>query len=1265
MHLQAPPRLPWLTSWLVLSTLEAIAAPAWETGPGFRSAPLGFPTNTPPGFVLLPPAATGVTFVNALSDEAEAANRLLEIGSGVTLGDVDGDGRVDVYLCGLEAPNALYRNLGNWRFEDITARAGVACPGQFSTGCVLVDLDGDLDLDLLVNSLGGGTRLFRNDGRGVFSEDRDSGLFAALGATSMALADLEGDGDLDLYVTNYRTDTFLDHPETRSPQLRRQPDGSTSVEPKERFVVLPVPSGPPLVIERGEPDVAYINRGGGRFVPVPWNLGVFRGPQGGRLPSTPTDWGLAVLFRDLNNDRLPDLYVCNDFVYWPDRVWINHDGRFFQPAPAFSFRTVSLASMAVDAADINRDGWDDLFVSDMLNTRREARAWQRPDTLNENVRWPRDDPAFTPEVPRNTLQLARGDGTFAEIAQLAGIAATDWTAAVAFLDVDLDGWEDLLLVTGNKHDVQDADALAALGNQLRPVTPAMRLRERARLPDRKAPSLALRNRHDLTFEDASTRWGFDAFGHAHGLALGDLDGDGDLDVVVNAMNEPARVYRNQCPAPRLAVRLRGLAENTRGVGARLILRGGPVAQSQEITLGGRFCSSDDPVRVFAAGDASRLDLEVLWRGGRRTVIQDLRPNRLYECFEAEANAGPRPTAIPRPPLFENLSVRLGHAHVDLPFDDFDRQPLLHRRLSTLGPGVAWADLDGDGWDELIIGGGRGGQCDLYRNLGNGQLTGADKTPVTASNPRDQTSILVWHGLGQRPRLLIGESNWEDADRAASPFRIVSLDAAYSGGASPRPDRAVQEGPATVGQDTRPAASIAGDVIPATPSVSREGDAATGPLALADVDADGDLDLFVGGRAIAGSYPLPARSRVYLNDGGELRPGQDFPALGLVSAAVFADLDTDGDPDLALACEWGPIRLFVNEAGRLSEQTAPWGLTAFKGWWNGIAAGDFDGDGRLDLVASNWGRNWRTDQPMGAPDPAPALLVFGDFAGDGVVQTLLASRDPVLSKITPWRERRAVVRAIPSVASRFPDHHQYGRASVAELLGMEEDAVSSRTLEAVSFDSMVFLNRGRGFEPRSLPIEAQLAPAFGVGVGDWDGDGKEDLFLAQNFFGVDAETSRQDAGTGLVLLGDGRGSFRCLSPPEAGFNLPGEQRGVAVADFDRDGRLDLVVAQHAGPTRLLRNAGGRPGVLVRLEGPAGNPTGVGAVVRLRFEGSTGPARAILAGNGYWSQDSAELGFGTPAAPKAVWIRWPEGREQEWSWPAGARSVVVSAKGLRAR
>ena len=1218
-------------SLAIVGTLpgEAAAGLVWETGPGYRFAHLPPPKDSGPGFTLLPAARTGITFSNRLSDEAVARNRLYEIGSGVALGDVDGDGLVDIFFCSLEGANALYRNLGNWRFEDVTAAAGLACSNQFCTGCVLADVDGDGHLDLLLNSLGGGTRLFLNDGKGHFTEQTDSGLLRGSGATSMALADVDGNSTLDLFVCNYRTDTLLDHPPGLNMRVRQTPEGGFSVQPSDRFLVRPSAGGVPWVVERGEPSVLYLNRGGGRFLPVPWNVGLFRDEQGVALREAPTDWGLSVLFRDLNGDGLPDLYVCNDFVSWPDRLWINQKGRRFQAVSPAALRHISLASMAIDAADINRDGFDDFFVADMLSPHREFRAWQRPEVMQGTGSSVAEDPAARPEVPRNTLQLARGDGTYAEIAPLAGVAATDWTTCAIFLDVDLDGWEDLLLATGQKHDVQDADALAQLRDPANWRTPQARRAAFARLPPRPTPSLAFRNRHDLTFEDTSAAWGFNAVGVAHGMALGDLDNDGYLDVVVNCMNEPARIYRNNCCAPRLAVRLKGLGQNTRGIGARIKVTGGPVTQTQVMMAGGRFCSSDDPMRVFAAGAASRLEIEVTWRSGRRSLVTNALPNCVYEIDEAGARPVSEPAPPPPQPLFEDVSSRLNHTHVDEPFDDFARQPLLPRKLSSLGPGVGWADLEGKGREALLIGAGRGGRLAIFRRDEGGRFIRAEDSRATQIAPRDQTSVLGFRAPGGQARLLVGESNWEDADTNAPAFREFAL-----------------------------AGAGAANLPSPLPSLG----SATGPLALADVDGDGKLDLFVGGRAIAGRYPEAATSYLLHNTGHGFTVAQQFTNLGLVSAAVFVDFDGDGQPDLALACEWDSIRLFHNDHGKFTEVTAAWGLSRYKGFWNGIAAGDFDGDGRLDLVASNWGRNWRTDQPPGSE--SPVLLYYGEFAEDGIVQTILASRDPFLSKVTPWREREVLLGAMPFLALKAPDHHAYGRASVQELLG--EKAAAARELKATTFDSMVFLNRGDHFEAHPLPVEAQFAPAFGVSVADFDGDGHEDLFLAQNFFGVDAESCRQDAGTGLVLLGDGQGGFRALRPQEAGIAIYGEQRGCAVADFDEDGRVDLVVAQNRGPTRLFHNLRAAPGIRVQLCGPPDNPDAIGACVRLCWgDNKFGPAREIHAGSGYWSQDSSTLVLAAPTPPVALQVRWPGGKQQLWPCPPGARSLLVTQEGVPPR
>jgi hypothetical protein len=380
-----------------------------------------------------------------------------------------------------------------------------------------------------------------------------------------------------------------------------------------------------------------------------------------------------------------------------------------------------------------------------------------------------------------------------------------------------------------------------------------------------------------------------------------------------------------------------------------------------------------------------------------------------------------------------------------------------------------------------------------------------------------------------------------------------------------------------------------------------------------------------------------------------------------SGAVFTDVDGDGDSDLVLAGDWDTLRFFRNDGGRWVDATAESGLGAWRGLWNGVNAGDFDGDGRLDLVASNWGRNWRTDQP-GASN-APVQMVYGEFHEPGQVLTLMASWDPHSGRQTPWRSWSSLSQAIPALTERVHSHREFAVLSLDSLLGPL--VTRGQTLTAETFDSMIFLNRGGRFEGVPLPAEAQFSPAFGISISDFDGDGCEDLFLAQNFFGMDVETSRQDAGTGLVLLGDGRGRFRSLGPREAGLSMPGEQRGSAVADVDADGRPDLAVGLQSGKTRIFRNRAGKPGVRVALEGPAGNPDGIGAAVRLVMGSRLGPVREIHAGAGFRSQDSPEILLAAPEDPTAVEVRWSGGKVQRSAWPLGARSVVISGQGLRRR
>lgn len=1187
----------------------------WVEGDGLRSRSLDVRGERGGRFTPMEAQATGLVASASMSRDEWLANRTLTHGTGVALGDVDGDGWVDVYVPLLDAPNVLYRNLGGWRFEDVTASSGTALAEHMSRGAVLADADGDGDLDLFVAVHGGTNQLLLNDGAGVF-EVGDPGFVGTYGTTTLALADVDGDSDLDVYFANYKVaqgdDLFSPADRTLEQHVTRVGDDLVIQPPYDEHYRLQRVGDRVLRFELADPDEFYLNDGSGRFEAVDLSSDRFVDSSGDPIATTPRDWGLVARFFDADDDGDPDLYVANDFGS-RDGFWINEGGRF-RAASGLELRTTSASSMGVDFSDVDGDGDTDFVTTEMLALDPVRRREQA--TGLEVERTPPGRFDIRAPAGRNALQLNRGDGTFAEVGQAAGVSASEWTWGAMFLDVDLDGRQDLLITNGHAWDPLDGDTQ----DDLRSGRVRVDWRQELGIfPELRLHNVAFRNLGDGAFGPADPAWRYGvAPDISHGIAAADLDRDGDRDVLITRLNEPPLALRNDAGGARVAVRVRSVGGGAQAIGARVTLEGGAATwQTRQVSSGGAYLSGSEDGLTFAMADSDSATVTVTWPSGltRRIPVE---PNRLYEISPTGAVPGEFPRSTEAGAASTGgrwfAPPQVAGRHVESEFDELGRQPLLPLELGRMGPGISWEDIDGDGDPDLLTSNGAGSRTAAARAEGDRLL---DPIAVGAFAPGDQTSVLSIPGRAG-PTMLAGVSSWE----ARTPDDIASIPAFM-------------------------ALSRAG--APPIPSVG-----ASGPLAAADIDGDGDLDLFLGTRAVPGGYPRPASSRFLLQDAGswivDTTRSSALAQIGMVSSAVFSDVDGDGDPDLILALDWGPVRLLLNQGSRFRDVTDAWGLGALPGRWNGVATGDLNGDGRPDLVATGWGNN--TGSVVSSQRPAG--IYAADLDGNGLVD-IIETRTDASGLEAPVRDYLTLSTHVPSIRRGVPTFERFARSGIDELLGPSRAQVYSA--HAVTFEHTVFMNTGAGFESRSLPAASQRAPAFGVVVADFDRDGREDLFLAQNFLATPAGLSRFDAGRGAILRGDGAGGFVSVEADVSGIVVYGDARGAAVADYDADGRWDLAVGQNGGETLVFRGAGGDPGLRVRLAGEAANPAGVGAAIRVGYDEGEGPAREVQSGSGYWSKNGSTQVFGRGAEARSVHVRWPDGLEERFPVPTSALEVVL--------
>ena len=1050
----------------------------WNSIPQGRMTSLNPTSQGKDGFEELDPASLGIGFVNVLEKKFQDLNQNLLNGSGVALGDVNGDELCDIFLAGLNSDSRLFLNQGNWKFTDATKASGIVLSNALATGVMLEDVDGDNDLDLLVNLNSAGTRLWHNDGKGHFTESTPAIFSSQTGPTSFSLADINGDHRLDLYVANYGANTIRSGAAVRVRTVR----GKQVVTGKWRDRI-EIING--QMVEFGEPDHLFVQDSNGNFILSDWKEGRFKHSTGSPIEQPFRDLSLSAMFHDLNQDGLPDLYVCNDF-HSPDRIWINTGNGYFLAIAENAIRTTSHFSMGVDIADVDRNGLDDLFVVDMLSRSHQLRMTQKTE-MSPNPNYLESFEKLTSQVRRNTLLVQREDGTYAELARFAGVEASDWSWCPVFMDVDLDGWQDLLVVNGHAMDALDSDTLEKR-NKLPRNSPQRRMME---YPGLTTANVAFRNLGDLTFEPAGDRWQFNSTKIGNGMATGDLDNDGDLDVVVNCLNASPLIYRNTSFKPRVAVRLKGHKSNTSGIGARIRLIGLGKSQEQEMIAGGRYLSDDQNIRTFAMPDPmENYQLEVQWPDGSKTIMPRVNAGFLYEI---------------------NASAALGDAKLKKIEPKNNPQTLFSKSELTIPISLpANGKMDWE-WQPAI-------NRSIRRQAVQALV---EKDPQTSNDVLISASITPEKKIGRNP----------DSNTSMPPHEAMAwVDAKLQPNISFHP------------YDSEHAQKSHRSPIHST-----------APYAMADVDNDGDLDAFVGMPPLPGNYPVSGGSQLLIHGEDQFQAldgNSIFDQVGNVHDVVFGDLDGNGWEDLVIACEWAPIRVFLNNAGEWTEHTDAMGLSPIKGWWRALSVLDVDHDGDLDLIAGNWGNNTRYQSTI----QHGIRWYYGDANKDGFMEGMESYFDPARGAWLPFDGLEQQERVFTTIRQHYTSHRQFADSTTLQIF--KAIGLPGQYVEITTLSSMVFTQEKGKFTHSPLPTEAQWSPVNDIVASDFDMDGHRDLFIAQNWEHVPSHLSRIDAGQSLILLGDGKGQFRPLSSHTSGIRIDAEQRAAWTGDANGDQRPDL-------------------------------------------------------------------------------------------------------------
>ena len=1068
-------------------------------------------------FTLLTPDRTGVTFANTITTNDSVnvqSDPYVYNGAGVAVGDIDNDGLPDLFFTGNMVSSCLYLNKGNMRFEDITASAGVNT-NRWATGATMVDINNDGYLDIYVSVSGSeGSRgkdranlLYINNGNHTFTEAATQYGVADTGFTTHAVfLDYNGDGYLDLFLLNNSPQDFA--------------RGAADTHP------LGVRSNSP-----GGWNKLYRNNGDGTFTDVSREAGILR----------QVGYGLGVAVADLNRDGWPDLYVSND-VAPNDVLYVNNrDGTFTDRAGAWLKHT-SFAGMGVDIADFNNDGWPDILQMDMMPAALDQRK-RMSGYLTYGGQIELRRRGFRDDYDVNSLQLSNGvtqarDVIFSEIGTLAGVAYTDWSWSPLFGDFDNDGYKDIFVTNGYPKAANDLDYQTAALGARRAGDHRRALSLLNDLRGYRLSNYVFRNNGDLTFSDETKAWGLDQPGFSYGAAYADLNNDGRLDLVVNNIDAPASIYENVQPQDDahhyLQITLQGESPNRRAIGATLILTAGGQKQYSYHSPYRGYMSTMDDREHFGLGRAKRVDsLEVIWPDGRYQLLTNLAVDRIVTLKQGDATHGMRAAGcelgrscgdhasrIPHlaSRLFQPMDARraLKYRQQVGAFADYEVQPLLPYQPSRQGPPIAVADVNGDGLEDVFIGGAAGVPGKLFLQRRDGSFVESTQgQPWVADKEYEDWGAVFFDANGDgRPDLYVASGGYQ-----LSPVSRRLQDRLYINRGGGRFVRA-------------------SEALPAMPT-------STAVVAVGDFTGDGKPDLFVGGRLTPRNYPSPARSYLLRNDGGTFTDvtEQVAPELvrpgGMITAAVWIDFDGDGRLDLVTAGEWMPLQFFHNDGTRLRNVTASMGLPPLRGWWYSLGTGDFNHDGHPDLVAGNVGLNFSyTTSPHSR---------FGMYAADftGSQTTDIVLTQEIGGTEYPLFGRAKLGPSIYPAALRFPSYAGFATASVAQLLGAGplQHALHYQT---DTFASVYLQNNGDGtFTAVPLPNLAQISPIRGIIAHDVDGDGNLDLIVAGNLYDTEPNTTPADAGNGLWLKGDGRGHFTPVPPVASGFLAPRDVTALAL------------------------------------------------------------------------------------------------------------------------